>query len=73
MSPPRSTRKRGTGRGSRVCRLKADALAVTDEDERQRALALYRAKFPFVNDKFADLIAQSVVYVLRPALDSLAG
>ncbi|NDJ74742.1 MAG: hypothetical protein GYB65_00670 [Chloroflexi bacterium] len=43
-----------------------DALPVTDDDERARALALYKAKFPFVNEKFETLMAQSVIYVLRP-------
>jgi len=42
------------------------AEAVNEETERQHALALYEAKFPFVTDKFADLIAESTVYVLRP-------
>jgi uncharacterized protein len=43
-----------------------DALPVVDDDERAHALALYRDKFPFVNDKFAALLADSVIYVLRP-------
>jgi uncharacterized protein YhbP (UPF0306 family) len=52
--------------GIRGVQIEGDAMAVSDEAERKRALTLYRAKFPFVNEKFADLIAQSVVYVLRP-------
>ncbi len=43
-----------------------DAYDVTDPAERERALALYRAKFPFVNERFAALIQESVIYVLRP-------
>ncbi|MCL4237026.1 MAG: pyridoxamine 5'-phosphate oxidase family protein [Anaerolineae bacterium] len=42
------------------------AMPVTDDEERQRALAVYSAKFPFVNERFSDLIAASVFYVLRP-------
>ncbi len=42
------------------------AMPVTEDDERARALQVYKAKFPFVTDKFADLIEQSVIYVLRP-------
>jgi uncharacterized protein YhbP (UPF0306 family) len=52
--------------GIKGVQLEGDALSVEGGDERKRALALYQAKFPFVNDKFAELIAQSVVYVLRP-------
>lgn len=52
--------------GIKGVQIEGDALAVTDEAERQHALAVYRAKFPFVTDKFAELIAQSVVFVLRP-------
>ncbi len=43
-----------------------DAMDVADDDERTRALGLYTTKFTFVTDKFAVLIAQSVIYVLRP-------
>lgn len=46
--------------------IEGTAAPVSDDEERQRALTLYGAKFPFVNDRFADLIAQSMVYVLRP-------
>lgn len=52
--------------GIKGVQIEGDAMPVTEDDERARALALYRAKFSFVNDKFADLIAQSVIYVLRP-------
>jgi hypothetical protein len=52
--------------GIKGVQIEGDAQAVNDETERQNALALYQAKFPFVNEKFAALIAQSVVYVLRP-------
>lgn len=43
-----------------------DAMCVTDEEERRHALSVYSAKFPFVNERFADLIDNSVFYVLRP-------
>ncbi len=46
--------------------IEGDASAVTDDDERQHALALYSEKFPFVTDRFATLIQQSVFYVVRP-------
>lgn len=46
--------------------IEGTAVPVTNDAERQRALTLYCAKFPFANDKFADLIAQSAFYVLRP-------
>ena len=53
--------------GIKGVQIEGDALPVTDEDgERQRALALYKAKFPFVNDRFEPLMDQSVIYVLRP-------
>lgn len=52
--------------GIKGVQIEGDAMPVTDDDERQRALNAYRAKFPFVSDKFADLIADSVIYVLRP-------
>ena len=52
--------------GIKGVQIEGDALPVEGSDERKRALALYQAKFPFVNDKFAELIAQSVMYVLRP-------
>lgn len=46
--------------------IEGDAMPVTDEDERARALALYTAKFPFVTERFSALIEESVFYVLRP-------
>jgi uncharacterized protein YhbP (UPF0306 family) len=52
--------------GIKGVQIEGGAESVNEEGERQRALALYRAKFPFVTDKFADLIAESVIYVLRP-------
>lgn len=42
------------------------ATTVTGDEERDRALRLYRDKFPFVNERFEDVIANSVLYVLRP-------
>ncbi len=50
----------------RGVQIEGDAMDVADEDERDRALALYTGKFSFVNDRFAPLIEQSVIYVLRP-------
>ena len=52
--------------GIKGVQIEGDAVPVVEDDERQRALALYRAKFPFVNERFAELIEQSVIYVLRP-------
>jgi uncharacterized protein YhbP (UPF0306 family) len=52
--------------GIKGVQIEGDAMPVTDDDERASALALYEAKFPFVNEKFADLIQQSVIYTLRP-------
>ena len=53
--------------GIKGVQIEGDAWAVTDDNnERAHALALYQAKFPFVTDKFADVIAASVIYVLRP-------
>ncbi|MBN1680752.1 MAG: pyridoxamine 5'-phosphate oxidase family protein [Anaerolineae bacterium] len=52
--------------GIKGVQIEGDATAVTDDNERQHALDVYTAKFPFVTDKFADLIEQSVIYVLRP-------
>jgi hypothetical protein len=52
--------------GIKGAQIEGEALPVTDADERARALAVYKAKFPFVTEKFADLIERSVVYVLRP-------
>lgn len=39
---------------------------VYDPEERAQALERYAAKFPFVNERFGAVIAQSTVYVLRP-------
>jgi uncharacterized protein YhbP (UPF0306 family) len=52
--------------GIKGVQIEGDAMPVDGDDERQRALDLYSAKFPFVTEKFADLIKQSVIYVLRP-------
>ncbi len=52
--------------GIKGVQIEGDAEAVADDDEREHALALYRAKFSFVTGRFEDLIAQSVIYVLRP-------
>lgn len=52
--------------GIKGVQMEGEAAPVTDDAERARALALYRAKFPFVNARFADLIEQSVIYALRP-------
>ena len=52
--------------GIKGVQIEGDAMPVSDNDERQRALDLYQAKFPFVTDRFAELIKQSVIYVLRP-------
>jgi len=52
--------------GIKGVQIEGTAMPVTDDEERQRALALYSAKFPFVNEQFSDLIANSVFYVLRP-------
>lgn len=46
--------------------IEGDAVAVIDDEERQQALALYKKKFDFVNERFEDLLEKSVVYVLRP-------
>lgn len=50
----------------RGVQLEGDAMDVEDEDERSAGLALYTQKFAFVNDRFASLVKQSVLYVLRP-------
>ncbi len=52
--------------GIKGVQLAGDAMPVTDEEERRHALAIYSAKFPFVNDRFSELIENSVFYVLRP-------
>lgn len=52
--------------GIKGVQIEGYAEPISEGGERQRALALYRAKFPFVTDKFADLIAESAIYVLRP-------
>lgn len=52
--------------GIKGVQIEGDAMPVVDAEERTRALALYTAKFPFTRTRFADLIAQSTLYVLRP-------
>ena len=52
--------------GIKGVQIEGSAIPVTGDEERQRALALYSAKFPFVDDRFGELIANSVFYVLRP-------
>jgi uncharacterized protein YhbP (UPF0306 family) len=52
--------------GIKGVQIEGVATPVTDDEERQRALALYSAKFPFANEQFGALIASSVFYVLRP-------
>lgn len=52
--------------GIKGVQLTGDAMAVTDDEERRRGLRLYSDKFPFVNDRFTELIENSVLYVLRP-------
>jgi len=52
--------------GIKGVQIEGTATPVTGDEERQRALALYSAKFPFVDDRFGDVIANSVIYVLRP-------
>lgn len=52
--------------GIKGVQIEGVATPVTGDDERARALAIYRAKFPFVTDKFAALIEQSTLYALRP-------
>lgn len=50
----------------RGLQIEGDAVPVSDKDERDQAQALYQAKFDFVNDRFAELLAHSTIYVLRP-------
>ncbi|MBI5958527.1 MAG: pyridoxamine 5'-phosphate oxidase family protein [Chloroflexi bacterium] len=52
--------------GIKGLQVEGAACPVTADDERVRALVLYREKFPFVTDKFASLIEVSTIYVLRP-------
>jgi uncharacterized protein YhbP (UPF0306 family) len=52
--------------GIKGAQIEGSADVVHDPDERQRALDLYQAKFPFVTDRFATLIQESTLYVLRP-------
>ncbi len=52
--------------GIKGVQIEGDAEPVRDDNERQRALDLYTAKFPFVTGRFTELIQQSVIYVLRP-------
>lgn len=46
--------------------VEGDAVTVTDDDERTQALALYTSKFSFVNERFSEVLEQSILYVLRP-------
>ncbi len=52
--------------GIRGVQIEGTAAVLRDDDERTRALAVYKAKFPFVTGKFEDLIADSDLFVLRP-------
>jgi uncharacterized protein YhbP (UPF0306 family) len=52
--------------GIKGLQIEGSACPVTTDGERERALALYRAKFPFVTERFASLIELSTIYVLRP-------
>ncbi|HML24162.1 MAG TPA: pyridoxamine 5'-phosphate oxidase family protein [Aggregatilinea sp.] len=52
--------------GIKGIQIAGSAEAVSDDDERAHALTVYKAKFPFVNDRFETLIEDSVFYVLRP-------
>lgn len=52
--------------GIKGLQIEGEAVPVTGEEERARALSVYKAKFPFVTDKFVTLIEQSTIYVLRP-------
>lgn len=52
--------------GIKGVQIEGTAMPVTDDEERQRALAVYSAKFSFVNERFGELIATSEFYVLRP-------
>ncbi|WP_119068972.1 pyridoxamine 5'-phosphate oxidase family protein [Aggregatilinea lenta] len=53
--------------GIKGVQLAGNAEAVADDEERARALSIYKAKFPFVNDRFEDVIEDSILYVLRPS------
>ncbi|HEX3050893.1 MAG TPA: pyridoxamine 5'-phosphate oxidase family protein [Aggregatilineaceae bacterium] len=52
--------------GIKGLQIEGEAEVVHDADEHQHALEVYKAKFPFVTDRFAELIESNVVYVLRP-------
>jgi len=52
--------------GIKGVQIEGDVMALQGEGERRRVLALYRAKFPFVDERFAGLIEDSVLYMLRP-------
>ncbi|HEY4689875.1 MAG TPA: pyridoxamine 5'-phosphate oxidase family protein, partial [Anaerolineae bacterium] len=45
--------------------IEGEARAITDPDERDRAWALFRGKFPFTSE-FVDQIVRSSFYVLVP-------
>jgi hypothetical protein len=52
--------------GIKGVQIEGSARAVIGDEEHNRALAVYKAKFPFVNERFEALIEQSIFYVLRP-------
>lgn len=52
--------------GIKGVQIEGDVVALQGDAERKRVLALYRAKFPFVDEKFAELIEDSVLYMLCP-------
>ncbi len=52
--------------GIKGVQLAGTASVVAGDDERARALGVYKSKFPFVNDRFETLIEDSMFYVLRP-------
>lgn len=55
-----------TWSGIKGVQVEGDAMPIDGEDERERALALYKAKFEVVNDRLLTLLDLSVMYVLRP-------
>lgn len=52
--------------GIKSVQFEGDAMAVIADDERQRAQALFTAKFSFASGKFEEMMDQCVFYVLRP-------
>lgn len=52
--------------GIKGLQLEGKASRVSRQEDRQRVLALYKAKFAFVNERFEALIEESILYVLRP-------